>query len=238
MRHTAFYMIGIPIGLVLSTLAALGMNRAIFGTKGISVAFRVIYYLPVISSVVAISLLFSSLFNLNGMMNKVLGLFTVKGKFLGLFGSVPVAWNQAPYNRISLIILMVWRGLGGSTLLLIAGLQGVSPTYYEAARLDGAGAGAAFFRITLPLLMPVYFFLIVTSIIGGAQLYVEPSLIYGDTNIQTKTVVQYIYYTRFGGDGSKQAGLASAAAMVLAVFVFIVTAIEFWINNLLGRDRV
>jgi multiple sugar transport system permease protein len=214
MLNTVFYMIGIPIGLALSMLAALGMNRKIVGAK----TFRVIYYLPVISSVVAVSLLFRSIFNLNGMLNR----------FLGFFKIAPVPWSYAPYNRISLVILMVWRGLGGSTLLLIAGLQGVSPTYYEAAKLDGAGAPATFFRIVLPLLKPVLFYLVVTSIIGGAQLYTEPNLIYGNDNQDVITVVQYIYQKRFARN---LAGVASAAAMILAVFIFSVTTLQFGING-------
>jgi len=215
--NTVFYMIGIPIGLSLSLLAALGMNRAIRGAQ----AFRVIYYIPAISSPVAIALLFRFLFNYNGLINQALFVFP------------NIIWAHPPWDRVSLIILLVWRGLGGSALLFIAGLQGISPSYYEAARLDGASRFQMTIRITIPMLMPVIFFLVVTGIIGGAQLYVEPNMIFDNQNRNILTVVQHIFELRFR---SLMGGVASAASVVLAGLVFVITAIQFWING--RREKI
>ena len=214
--NTVFYMIGIPIGLILSMLAAIGMNRAIKGAN----AFRVLYYLPAISSPIAIALLFRFVFESNGLLNQ------------SLFFLPDFWWMRPPLDRVSIIILMVWRGLGGSALLFIAGLQGISTNYYEAAKLDGANSVSIFFRITLPLLKPVIFFLVVTGIIGGAQLFVEPQMIFGNHNRYTFTVVQHIYNLRFN---APFAGMASAASVMLAIFVFLITAFQFWING--RRDK-
>jgi len=214
--NTIFYMIGIPVGLILSMLAAVGMNRAIKGAN----AFRVIYYIPAVSSPIAIALLFRFVFQTDGLLNRT------------LFFLPDFWWMRPPLDRVSIIILMVWRGLGGSALLFIAGLQGISTSYYEAAKLDGASGVSIFFRITLPLLKPVIFFLVVTGIIGGAQLFVEPQMIFGDHNRYTFTVVQHIYNLRFN---APFAGMASAASVVLAILIFIVTAFQFWING--RRDK-
>ena len=210
--NTLFYMIGIPIGLALSLLAALGMNRAIRGAQ----AFRVIYYIPAISSPVAISLLFRFMFDYRGIVNQM------------LFFLPDLRWGLPPWDRVSLIILMVWRGLGGSALLFLAGLQGVSQSYYEAARLDGASRLQMTVKITVPMLMPVIFFLVVTGVIGGAQLYVEPNMIFGNDNRYIMTVVQHIFELRFS---RLRGNVASAASVVLAALIFFVTAVQFWING-------
>lgn len=212
--NTLFYMLGIPIGLVLSLLLAICMNRNIAFKNG----FRVIYYIPVVASVVSVALLFKNLFDPKGLINN----------FLGLFGIPKVYWLNPPLNKLSIVLMMTWKGLGGTILLLIAGLQGVNKTYYEAAKLDGAGTLSIFFKITFPQLMPVVFYVIVTSIIGGAQLFTEPQLFYGTDDYSTMTVVMYLY-TR--GMGGLRAGYASAISIILGLFIFIVTAIQFGVNR-------
>ena len=119
--------------------------------------------------------------------------------------------------------------------MYIAGMQGISSTYYEAAKIDGAGWFCTFRKITLPLLMPVTFYLVVTGIIGGAQMYVEPRLIFagnGPAN-STFTTVIHLYDNTFR---NSKAGYGSAVSVILGIIVFVVTALQFYIN---GRgDRV
>jgi multiple sugar transport system permease protein len=219
LSNTFYYMIGIPIGIVLALFFASMMNR---GTPGENI-FRVIYYTPVITSVVAVSFIFQQLFMTDG---------GIINTYLQMFGiSNPPKWLSDPYyTKWVIIIMSVWKGLGGSIILYIAGMQGISPTFYEAARIDGANPFHIFRRITFPLLMPVTFYMVVTSVIGGAQIYVEPRLIFtnnGPANSTFSTVI-YLYDHTFR---NSRAGYGSAIAMVLSVIVFVVTAIQLYLNR-------
>ena len=219
LENTFFYMVGIPIGLTLSLMYASLMNR---GTRYETV-FRVLYYTPVITSVVAVSFVFQRLFMSDGgVINTLLA---------GIGIQNPPNWMSHPsYTKWVVIILAVWKGLGGSIILYIAGMQGISQSFYEAAKIDGAGWFYTFRKITMPLLMPVTFYLIVTGIIGGAQLYVEPRLMFannGPSN-STLTTVIHLYDSTFK---NSQAGYGSAVSIVLGILVFAVTAIQFYING-------
>ena len=220
---TFFYMIGIPIGLVLSIIYAALMNR---GTRYENV-FRVIYYTPVITSTVAVSFIFQRMFMSDGgVVNNYLMALGIKN---------PPNWMSHPgYTKWVIIIMAVWKGLGSSIILYIAGMQGISRTYYEAAKIDGASWFYTFRKITIPLLMPVTFYLIVTGIIGGAQMYVEPRLIFtgnGPAN-STFTTVIHLYDNTFR---YSKAGYGSAVANILGIIVFIITAFQFYING--RRER-
>lgn len=219
--NTFYYMIGIPIGLIISLILAAAMNR---GT-GYEKVFRVIYYVPVISSVVAITFVFQQIFNADvGIINEGL-------RNIGIAN--PPNWmSHAGYTKWVIIILSVWKGLGSSIILYIAGMQGISRSYYEAAQVDGANWWQSFTRITLPLLMPVTFYLIVTGVIGGAQMYVEPRLMFtgnGPAN-STFTTVIHLYDRTFV---NSKAGYGSAVAVFLAIIIFILTLIQFKLN---GRE--
>jgi len=219
LENTFFYMVGIPIGIGLSLFLAALMNR---NTPG-ELVFRVIYYTPVVTSVVAVSFIFQRLFMTDG------GIVNV---YLQAFGIAnPPRWLSDPrYTKWVIIIMSVWKGVGGSIILYIAGMQGIAKTFYEAARIDGAGPLYIFRKITFPLLMPVTFYMVVTSIIGGAQIFVEPRLIFannGPSNSTFSTVI-YLYDHTFV---NSRAGYGSAVAMVLSIIVFVVTAIQLYINR-------
>ena len=217
--NTFFYMLGIPIGLLLSLIFAAAMNR---GTRYEN-TFRVIYYIPVVSSVVAISFLFQRLFMTDG--------GAINAFLMSLGIENPPNWLNSPvYSKWVIIIMSVWKGLGGSIILYIAGMQGISTSYYEAAKIDGANWLYIFRKITLPLLMPVTFYLVVTGVIGGAQMYVEPRLVFtanGPAN-STFTTVMHLYDYTFT---NSKAGYGSAVALVLGFIVFILTALQFYINK-------
>mgnify|MGYP003775248489 CR=1 FL=1 len=218
MYNTLFLMLGIPIGIILSLLLALALNRAIFGTE----FFRTVYYIPVISSIAAVAIMWQLAFNGDyGLLNQFLSNFGIKG---------PNWLSNENTVKPALIIMTVWKNLGYSMLLYLAALQSVPKTYYEAAKLDGANAFQMFRHITLPMVKPVTFFIIVTSIIGGAQLFVEVSVMTptGGPEYASATVVFYIWEKAFG---NFQMGYASAMAVVLGLFVFIVTYIQFKLNE-------
>lgn len=212
--NTVFIMIGIPIGLVLSLLFAMLLNRDM---KGIYV-YRVLFYLPVVSSLVAVCIMWQKLLAPDGALNNLLAIFGIKG---------PAWLVEEATAKWSIIFLTVWKGLGSSILLYLAGLQGISKSYYEAAEVDGSNAFYTFIKITVPLIYPTTFYLIVTGIIGGMQCYVEPQLLYGSSRLDTKTVVGYI----FGKFGDDYLGEASVISWFLAIIVFIVTAIQFAYNG-------
>ncbi len=213
--NTVFYMIGIPISLILSLLLAICMNRPIKFSSG----FRVIFYIPVVASIVSITLLFSRLFDINGVVNRI----------LGVFGISEIEWNNGPawLKKVTIIIMLVWKGLGGTILLFIAGLQGVNKNYYEAAKLDGAGDVAIFFRITLPQLFPVVFYVIITQFIGGAQIFTEPALFYPNAGYDVMPLVLYLYGQQF----AYKAGYSAAIGIMLGIMVFVVTALQFYISK-------
>ncbi|YCI27335.1 sugar ABC transporter permease [Paenibacillus sp. Z6-24] len=218
MYNTFFLMIGIPIGLLLSLLLALGLNRKIPGTT----TFRVIYYVPVISSLAAISILWQWAYNGDyGLVNQFLGLFGIKG---------PNWLANTATVKPAIILMTIWKGLGFSMLLYLAALQSVSRTYYEAAELDGASGFSMFRHITWPMVKPVTFFLVVTNIIGGSQIFTEINIMTptGGPEYSSATVVFYIWQKAFE---NLQMGYASAMAVILGLFIFIVTLIQFKMNE-------
>jgi len=219
LSNTFYYMLGIPIGIGLSLGLAALMNRDTPGEK----IFRVIYYIPVVTSVVAVSFIFQRLFMTDG------GAVNAFLQFIGIAN--PPRWLSDPrYTKWIIIIMSVWKGMGGTIILYIAGMQGISPTFYEAARIDGAGSWKIFWYITFPLLMPVTFYMVVTSVIGGAQIYVEPRLIFADNGPANSTfsTVIYLYDHTFR---NSRAGYGSAIAMVLSIIVFVVTALQIYLNR-------
>jgi multiple sugar transport system permease protein len=216
--NTIYMMLGIPIGLVLALLLAMALNRGIPGTT----AFRVIYYVPVISSLAAISILWQWAYNGDyGLVNQFLGIFGIDGpNWLANTGTVKPA----------LIIMAVWKGLGFSMLLYLAAIQSVPKTYYEAAELDGANGFQRFKNITWPMVKPVTFFMVVTGIIGGAQMFTEINIMTptGGPEYSSATVVFYIWQKAFN---NLQMGYAAATSIVLGLMIFIVTLIQFKMND-------
>ncbi|MET3558867.1 multiple sugar transport system permease protein [Streptococcus rupicaprae] len=218
MGNTIFLMIGIPIGLLLSFALASALSRGIKGTT----IFRTIYYIPVISSLAAISILWQWAYNGDfGLVNQVLEIFGIDGP----------NWLQNPITvKPAIIIMTIWKGLGYSMLLYLAAIQSVPKTFYEAAELDGASSFQKFTNITWPMVRPVTFFLIVTNIIGGSQIFTEINIMTptGGPKYGSATIVWYIWQKAFK---NFQMGYASSMALVLAVIVFAVTALQFWINK-------
>ena len=216
--NTGYMMIGIPIGLFLSLILAMGLSRRIPGTT----TFRVIYYIPVISSIAAISVLWQWAYN---------GDYGLVNQFLSLFGVDGPNWLQNKHTvKPALIIMTIWKGLGYSMLLYLAALQSVPKMYYEASDLDGANSFQRFRHITWPMVKPVTFFLVITNIIGGAQMFTEINIMTPDGGPQysSATVVFYIWQKAFD---NLQMGYASAMSVVLGIIIFTVTVIQFKLND-------
>ena len=154
---------------------------------------------------------------------------TSMGRYLGGYGlGTDIGWlTDDNVVKNSFIMKSVWGGMGGSMLLQLAGMQNISKEYYEAAELDGAGELTKIFKITLPLLSPVLFYMITVNVIGGLNAFSDNYII--TSSDATKTVVYWIYLkvTQQGG----KFGLASAAATLLGGVVFLITLLQFKLSN-------
>ncbi len=213
--NTIIYMLGIPIGMALAMVIAVGMNRKMRGIK----ILRTLYYVPVVSSLVAVAILWMWVFNYDyGLLNSIIKAVS------GVHG--PNWLGDQFWVKVSMIIFMVWKGLGGSIVLYLSGLQSIPRDYYEAAKIDGASGWRLFRHITFPLVSPVTFYLLITGLIGGFQVFVEVLVMVpnGGLNYSAATVVFYMYDKSFGNN---QMGYGSAMAFILAILIFIVTAINF-----------
>ncbi|MBO3083461.1 carbohydrate ABC transporter permease [Cellulomonas fengjieae] len=216
--NTFFYMIGIPIGLALSLLLALALNRKIPGRT----AFRAIYYVPVISSLAAIAIVWQFAYNGDfGLINQVLAWFGIEG---------PDWLQNTATVKPAIILMAIWKGLGYSMLLYLAAIQGVPPSLHEAAALDGANAFQRLRSITLPMLRPVTFFLVVTNIIAGSQIFTEINIMTpaGGPEFSSASIVWYIVRKAFK---YQQMGYATAMSIVLGLIVFVITLIQFRLNR-------
>lgn len=212
--NTIFMMIGIPIGLVIALGLALAMNRRVYGAK----TFRVIYYIPVISLIAAVSILWRWVYNGDyGLLNQILSVIGIQG---------PNWLNNEMTVKPAIVAMTVWKGLGMTILLYLAGIQSIPKSLNEAAQIDGANAFQAFKHITIPMLKPVTFYLIITGIIGGSQMFIEPSIMVdnGGVNYSAATVVYYLWDKAFK---NYQMGYACAVGWVLAIFIFAITFVQF-----------
>ena len=215
--HTLIFAIQLPVCLILGILLALAMNRKMRGVQ----AFRVIYYLPGIMSIVAVTIVWQKMFEYDGIINTFLQKLNSKWK---------VDWLNSDLGvYLTVNFLQVWKGVGYSTLMFIAGLQSVSTDQIEAARIDGATERKVFTAITLPALFPILFYLLITGLMGALQMFNEPFILlggYGVGNVGMTTVG--FVYNQFG-DG--RLGMASVGAWVLAVFIFIITAVQMRLDK-------
>lgn len=211
--NTAYYTIlSVPLKMVLSLLLAVAMNQKL---KGI-VFFRTAFFLPHISSMVAIALLWKWIYNSEyGLLNYL----------IGLIGLSPQNWLGNPKLAMPALVLMsVWKGLGYDMMIWLAALQGIPEDLYEAARIDGATRWQQFKNITIPLLSPTTFMLLILGIIGSFKVFEQSYVMTsGGPAYATHTLVLYIYSNAFEW---LRMGYASAMAYILAIIIFIVTVIQ------------
>ncbi len=211
---TSIYTVAtVPLNMALALLAALMLEQKLRGKKLLRAAF----FTPVIISWVAAAVIWRWVFHPN------IGLFN---HVLGMVGLPAVNWvNDATAALISMIIVGVWKTFGINMILFSAGLAAIPSHYYEAARIDGAGAWQRFWKITLPLLSPTTLFILVLSIIGSFQVF---DLVYVLTHAgplgSTKVLVYYLYEQAFQFFNM---GYASAIAYVLFGVLFVLTLIQF-----------
>jgi arabinosaccharide transport system permease protein len=201
----------IPIPLALSALLDRG------GTYK-PLAWRVAMFIPALASLVVVSFLFRAILSENGLLNSA----------LSALGLPPQAWLTSASLAIpSLLIIATWRWVGINMLYFNSGLVNISRELYEAAAIDGARATQIFWHITVPLMRPTIIFVLIISVIGGFQLFVEPFLLWSGGNSPSGgglSVGLLIYRTAFT---SFKFGDAAAMGVVLAFIIFVVSLIVF-----------
>lgn len=218
MRNTLYFLVvAIPAKLIIGLALAILLNQKL---KGVNF-FRLTYFFPTACSVVAIALVWGYLYGVDGFLNT----------FLQGLGLSKVYWMDEHNAMNSIAIMSLWGGVGYIALLFLAGLQNVPPEYYEASRVDGASRFQQFRTITLPLLTPTTFFILITQMITVFQMFGENYLMPGPLN-STLSIVQYIFTEAFQGF---RMGYASALSYILILIIFIITIIQFklqkkWVN--------
>ncbi|XID93848.1 carbohydrate ABC transporter permease [Paenibacillaceae bacterium WGS1546] len=213
LRVTVYFTLGtVPVGALLSLLAALLLNRKMRFTT----LYRTAFFLPVITSTVAIATVWKWLYNTDyGLINSILG---------------NLGWYQPPWLAserwalFSVIIMSVWKNIGFNMVIFLAGLQGISPSLYEAAKIDGAGAFKRFVYITVPMLRHTTVFVVIMAVIGSFQVFDQVFVMTdGGPAKSTTVVVYYIYQNAFKYFNQ---GYASAMAYVLFAIIFAVTLVQ------------
>lgn len=210
--NTIVLLLSVPFSMILGFILA-GLLRLgeIKGSK----FFQVLYYVPAVSSAVALNIVWNYIFRSNGVFNTLLGLDVI-----WLDGDVTI--------KVAIIFKNSLNAMGGAMILYLAGMLNVPRDLYEASSLDGAGKVRQFFSITLPLISPVTFYLLITGVIGGLQSYADAQ-VFAAGNTGATTIVYFIWQQ--GIQGNNNQGLASAASVLLAVLIMIVTLIQFKYSN-------
>jgi multiple sugar transport system permease protein len=225
--NAGFYMIvTVPGQIVLGLVVALLLNAKLPGRT----LFRVLFYLPVVSSWVVVSLLFRYLFLTDsGLVNWVL----VRGLHIT---SQPVGWLDSRWSAMfALSVLGIWKGIGWTAVILLAGLTGVPAELHEAAAVDGAGYLRRVWHVTLPALRRTLLFLCVMLVIGGFNVFISVLLMTnGGPAGETETPMSYLYKQAFN---FLEFGYGSALAVIMTVIVLVFSLAQTIIANRAERDQ-
>ena len=211
-----YVVLGVPTGLVLALAIALALTRV----RRLAGLFRTVYFIPFITSLVAVGWVWRWLYQpQRGSINELIGLLGIPSQ----------PFLQSTSQALpSIVVVNVWHDLGFQIVIFLAGLHAIPDIYYEAARLDGAGRWAMFRHITVPLLNPTIVFLAVTSAISSLQVFSQVQNMSaqgtGGPLNSTLSLVLYVYQKAFGG--AYQMGYASAMTVVLFVLILTVTLVQ------------
>ncbi|MDD5954369.1 MAG: sugar ABC transporter permease [Firmicutes bacterium] len=220
LKNTFLYMLFVvPIATALSLLIATMLN----GNVKCKALFQTCYFLPMVTSITAVGLVWKWLYNYDyGLINYL----------FSLFGIEPINWlNNPKYNLPALIIYGIWNMIPMTTILLLAGFQNVNPQYYTAARVDGARSLRIFFRITLPLLAPTIGLTLIINMITASKVFSELFPLFNGNPgaaYSLYTVVYYLYDMFFV---KWKLGRAAASAVILFLIVLVLTMIQLFIQR-------
>lgn len=218
----------VVITVPLSTLLALLISVALSSVKALKKLFQTIYFLPYVTNTLAVGLVFMILFKKTAYSDGLINLV------LKLFGQGPVDFIDGPYwaKMLVLCIYTIWIVMPFKVLILTSALASVNQNYYNAARVDGTSRFRIFIRITLPMISPTVFYLIITGFIGAFKAYSDAVSLFGtDLNAAgMNTIVGYVYDMLYGNGGGYPS-YASAAAILLFVIVLTITCINLLVSK-------
>ncbi len=225
--NTLLFAFGtVPSGVVTSLLLAMLINRSIRGIY----MFRAFFYLPVVSSFVSVALIWLWMYEPQfGLLNEI----------FEVLGLPRLKWmRDVDTSMLSIIIMSVWKNMGLNMVIYLAGLQGIPPHLYEAAEIDGTGAVAKFRHITVPLLAPTTFFVVIVYFIGALQMFVQVWVMTGDSSVDqgskggpldsTLTVVVLLYVNAFE---YLKMGYGAAISVVSFLIIAVITVINARVLN-------
>jgi cellobiose transport system permease protein len=217
------WVLGTLPQLVIGIVLAYALNSALIKMKSF---FRVSIFMPYVTSTVAVAIVFGIMFNAQdfGLINSI----------LGIFGIDAISWETNVWGvKIAISTMVFWRWIGYNTIIYLAGLQGIPNELYEAADIDGATIRQKIQYVTLPMLRPIVILLVFTSTIGALQLFTEPLIFLGrGAREEGITVVLYLYREAFS---NLAFGPASATAIILFFIILIISSINVFVANRIGR---
>lgn len=224
LKNTFLYaLVTVPIGLMLSLVVASLLNTRIKGTS----FYRTIYFLPSVTMAAAVALVWKLIFH---------GEFGILNELLKVFGLPGDSWLTNPNTALFCVMAVaIWGSVGYNMIILLAGMQGIPTSYYEAAALDGATPVKTFFKITLPLLSPTIFFVSITGLIGAFQVFDSIYMMIGPespvfNSVKTMNVLFYQNAFLYG-----YKGYAAAISIFMFVIIMVITMIQLiaqkkWVN--------
>ena len=215
--NTLIYLVvQVPIMIIFALFISVLLNDKDLKGKAF---FRTAIFLPCVTSLVAYSVVFKSLFANDGLINQILlNIHLI---------TTPIGWMTSPFwAKITIIMAITWRWTGYNMIFYLAGLQNIDPAIYEAAKIDGASATKQFFKITVPLLKPIILFTTITSTTGTLQLFDEVmNITQGGPGNASTTISQYIYNLSF--KYTPNFGYAAAVSYFILVMIVILSLIQF-----------
>jgi len=213
--NTLTFMVGVPLGLASGLSVALLLNTKVRGQA----IYRTLFYIPVVTPLVVSSIIWKWVYQ---------GDYGLLNYYLLKFGLIEhkIVWLADPNLALpALIIMGIWGGTGGTMVIYLAGLQSIPEEMYDAAKVDGANALQRLLYITIPLLRPTTFFLLITSIIGTFQIFTEVYIMTNGGPLNRTTTIGYYLYTKAFRE--LDMGYATAMAFVLFAMIFIFTVIQW-----------
>ncbi|MCI1892358.1 MAG: sugar ABC transporter permease [Schleiferilactobacillus harbinensis] len=219
-RNTLVFVVGVvPLNIIISLFIALLLNKI----KRFAGAFRTIYFLPFVTSTVAIAQVWNWIYHSDyGLLNY----------FLGLVGINPINWlNDPNWAMPALIIMSIWKGLGFNIVLFLVGLNNINTRYYQAAEIDGADSWHQFTNVTLPLLSPITFLVTINGVIGSFKVFDEIFALFQGSSGPSKSALTIVYYLYEKFYTEWKYGIAAASGVVLFFLILLVTLIQLWYSR-------
>ncbi|CAH0117710.1 Lactose transport system permease protein LacF [Paenibacillus sp. CECT 9249] len=215
--NTFYSALSIPIGMAIALGTAIALNQKIGGIN----FFRAVFFLPTISSVIALTLLWKWIFNdTYGLLNNLLERIGIDG---------PAWLSSETWAMPAMIIQGAWAGLGLNIVLYLAALQGVPKSFYEASEIDGASRWQQFRHITVPCISPTTLYILITAIIAALQDYPRFQIMTeGGPNYSTTTIVYYLFQNAFR---YMNMGYASSMAWIVGLIILVITLLNFYLSR-------